>query len=396
VLCLALAKFVGWLWLGPAETRLAHALQAAVSVLVIACPCALGLATPTAILVGTGRGAQAGILIKGGDALEQAARVTMVVLDKTGTLTQGRPEVTDVLPVPPFIENEVLRLAASAERGSEHPLAEAIVRFAREHGVEPTRPENFTALAGHGLEAAVGEQQVLVGSARLFRDRGLRPDVIGTEQLTGAGKTPVFVAVHGSLAGVIAVADRSRPQARDAVGRLRRLNLKVAMLTGDSERTARAIAAEVGIDRIFAEVLPDGKSEAIKQLQGEGETVAMAGDGINDAPALAQADIGIAMGHGTDVAIEAADIVLVRDDLHGIPASIELARATMRTVRQNLFLAFAYNVIAIPLAAGVFYPFTGWLLSPIIASAAMALSSLSVVGNALRLRGFRVKQSLFA
>jgi len=388
VLCLALATFLGWLWLGPSDGRLTRALLAAVSVLIIACPCALGLATPTAIMVGTGRAAQAGILIKSGAALEQACRLTMVVFDKTGTLTQGRPEVTDVLPAPPFAESEVLRLAASAERGSEHPLGEAIARFAQERGVEATGPESFRALPGHGLEATIAGQSVLLGNARLFRERGLRPEMMSFERLNDAGKTPVFVAVNGALAGVIAVADRPRPEARAAVARLKRMNLQVAMLTGDSERTAKAIASEVGIDRVFAEVLPADKSAAVKRLQAERQVIAMIGDGINDAPALAQADIGIAMGHGTDVAIEAADITLVKDDLHGVPAGIELARATMRTVKQNLFLAFAYNVLAIPLAAGVFYPLTGWLLSPIIASAAMALSSLSVVGNALRLRGF--------
>jgi Cu+-exporting ATPase len=388
VLCLATATFAAWLWLGPADERLSMAVRAAVAVLIIACPCALGLATPTAILVGTGRGAQTGILIKGGPVLEQASRLTMVVLDKTGTLTEGQPKVTDIFTVSPFMEHEVLRLAASAERASEHPLAEAIVSAARDRNVTIVRPDNFTALTGLGLEATVSGQAVLIGNAALFRERGLQPEVIGAERLAEAGKTPVFVAVGGSLAGVIAVADRPRPEAQAAVARLRRLGLGVAMLTGDNQRTADAIARAVGIERVFAEVLPDGKSQVLQRLQSEGHVVAMVGDGINDAPALAQADIGLAMGHGSDVAIEAADIVLVKGSLYGVPAGIELARAVMRTIKQNLFLAFAYNVLAIPLAAGIFYPLTGWLLSPIVASAAMALSSLSVVGNALRLRGW--------
>jgi Cu+-exporting ATPase len=388
VLILAVVTFIVWFNLAPAETRLAQALYTSVAVLIIACPCALGLATPTAILVGTGRGAQAGILIKGGEALELAHRVTTVVLDKTGTVTEGKPTVTDVLPAAGFTEAELLRLAASAERASEHALAAAVVRAAEERGLAPVRPAWFDSIPGHGLEASVEERSVLVGNAKLLTDRGLMPDGAAADRLAAEGKTPVFVAVDGRPAGLLAVADRPKASARDAIDRLKKLGLKVVMLTGDTVRTAEAIAREVGIDRVIAGVLPAGKADVVKQLQSDGEVVAMVGDGVNDAPALAQADVGVAMGTGTDVAIESADVTLVRGDLLGVAAAIDLSRATMRTVRQNLFFAFAYNVLGIPVAAGLLYPATGWLLSPILASAAMALSSVSVVTNALRLRGF--------
>jgi Cu+-exporting ATPase len=388
VLCLAVVTFVVWFDLAPPDARLSQALYTSVAVLIIACPCALGLATPTAILVGTGRGAQAGILIKGGEALERAHRITTVVLDKTGTVTEGKPTVTDVIAAGELAESDVLRLAASAERASEHPLAAAVVRAAEERGLSPVRPERFDSVPGHGLEAEVDGRKVLVGNAKLLRDRGLTPDEAAADRLAGEGKTPVFVAVDGSPAGVLAVADRPKSGAREAVARLKRLGLKVVLLTGDTARTAEAIGKAVGIERVVAGVLPAGKADVVKQLQTEGEVVAMVGDGVNDAPALAQADVGIAMGTGTDVAIESAEVTLVRGDLNGVAAAIGLSRATMRTVRQNLFFAFAYNVLGIPLAAGVFYPLTGWLLSPILASGAMALSSVSVVTNALRLRGF--------
>ena len=389
VLCLAVVTFVAWYDLAPADTRLAQALIAAVAVLIIACPCALGLATPTAILVGTGRGAQAGILIKGGEALELAHRVTAVVLDKTGTVTEGKPVVTDVRPAGGFTDGELLRLAASAERGSEHPLAAALLKGATDRGLTLASPRNFTAVAGHGLDAEVDGRRVLIGNRKLLADRGIAAD--GADDLAAAGKTPVFVAVDGAFAGVVAVADRPKPEARAAVERLKADGLTVVMLTGDTARTAEAIAREVGIDRVIANVLPGAKADAVAGLQAEGHVVAMVGDGINDAPALAQADVGIAMGTGTDVAIEAADVTLMTGHLTGVERAIALSRATMRTVRQNLFFAFAYNVLGIPLAAGVLYPLTGWLLSPIVASAAMALSSVSVVTNALRLRGFRVR-----
>jgi P-type Cu+ transporter len=391
VLCLAVVTFVAWYDLAPPETRLSQALVASVAVLIIACPCALGLATPTAILVGTGRGAQAGILIKGGEALELAHRVTAVVLDKTGTVTEGKPTVTDVRPAGGFSADELLRLAASAERGSEHPLAAALLKGAADRGLTLATPRNFSAVAGHGLEAEVEGRRVLLGNRTLLADRGVAPGEGAADDLTGAGKTPVFVGVDGSFAGVIAVADRPKPEARSAVARLKADGLAVVMLTGDTPRTAAAIAREVGIDRVIAGVLPAAKADAVAALQAEGHVVAMVGDGINDAPALAQADLGIAMGTGTDVAIEAADVTLMKGDLRGVERAIALSRATMRAVRQNLFFAFAYNVLGIPLAAGALYPLTGWLLSPIVASAAMALSSVSVVTNALRLRGFRVR-----
>jgi P-type Cu+ transporter len=388
VLCLAVVTFIGWFNLSPPPTRLSQAIYTSVAVLIIACPCALGLATPTAILVGTGRGAQAGILIKGGAALELAHRVTTVVLDKTGTVTEGKPTVTDVRPTGDITEAEVLRLAASAERGSEHPLAAAVVRAAEEWGLALSRPERFDSVPGHGIEALIDGRKVLVGNAKLIRDRGLVAEEALAQQLSAEGKTPVFVAVDGKPAGVLAVADRPKPEAPEAVSRIKRLGIKVVLLTGDTARTANAVAKDVGIDRVVADVLPRDKAEVVQKLQAEGDVVAMVGDGVNDAPALARADVGIAMGGGTDVAIESADVVLVRGDLNGVPAAIRLSRATMRTVRQNLFFAFAYNVVGIPIAAGVLYPFTGWLLSPILASAAMALSSVSVVTNALRLRGF--------
>ena len=391
VLCLAVVTFVVWFNLAPPEARVTQALYTAVAVLIIACPCALGLATPTAIMVGTGRGAQAGILIKGGEALELAHRLTAVVLDKTGTVTEGKPVVTDVRPAAGFTANDLLRLAASAERSSEHPLAAAVVQAATDRGLTLASPGNFNAIAGHGLEAEVDARRVLIGNRKLLADRGITTDERAADELSAAGKTPVFVAVDGSFAGLVAVADRPKAGAREAIGRLKAQGLTVVMLTGDTPRTAGAIAREVDIDRVIAGVLPEGKADAVASLQAEGHVVAMVGDGINDAPALATADVGIAMGTGTDVAIEAADITLVRGDLGGVERAIALSRATMRTVKQNLFFAFAYNVLGIPLAAGVLYPLTGWLLSPMIASAAMALSSVSVVTNALRLRGFRMR-----
>jgi len=392
VICLAIATFVLWFDLSPPETRLTMALLTMVSVLIIACPCALGLATPTAIMVGTGRGAQSGILIKGGEALESAHRLTTIVLDKTGTVTRGVPVVTDI--AAHVVEEEtLLRLAASAEAGSEHPLGEAIVRSAAERGLARTPALEFNAIPGYGVEALVEGRRVLIGTALLMRERGLQVDETASHGLAEAGKTPVFIALDGADAGIIAVADPIKEGSRRAVARLHALGLEVIMLTGDQERTAQAIAREVGVDRVLAGVLPQGKNEEIKKLQAQGKLVAMVGDGINDAPALAQADIGIAMGGGTDVAMEAADITLVGGDLNGVAAAIALSRATIANIRQNLFFAFIYNIIGIPVAAGALYPLTGWLLSPMVASLAMALSSVSVVTNALRLRGFRVERS---
>ncbi|MEX2558516.1 MAG: heavy metal translocating P-type ATPase, partial [Pirellulales bacterium] len=351
----------------------------------------LGLATPTAIMIGTGLGAQHGILIKGGEALERAHKLTTVVLDKTGTITEGRPAVTDVL-AGGIDENELLRLAASAQRPSEHPLGEAIVRSAQERGIPLSQPGDFQAISGQGIEAIVDGLPVLIGSAEFLRRRGIAADEAAIRRVAEQGKTPVCVAVGGRAAGLIAIADPVKPSSGAAIERLKRLGLKVIMLTGDNRGTALAIARQVGIDHVLAEVLPDGKKDEIQKLQEAGEVVAMVGDGINDAPALAQADVGIAMGSGTDVAMEAADITLVKGDLSGVVASIALSRATVRTIKQNLFFAFIYNVLGIPLAAGVVYPLTGWLLSPIVASAAMALSSVSVVANALRLRRFRIER----
>ncbi len=387
VICIAIAAFVAWFVVAPVDQRLSMALITFVSVLIIACPCALGLATPTAIMVGTGRGAQHGVLIKSASALEIAHRVTTVVLDKTGTITRGEPQVTDVI-ARGVSEDELLRLTAAAERSSEHPLGSAIVAHAWERSLVLTQPQEFSAVAGHGIQARIDGREVLVGNAKLLRERGITPDELTAQSLADEGKTPVFVAVDGTFAGVIAIADSPKESSREAIAQLHSLGLEVAMLTGDNRRTAEAIARQVGVDRVLAEVLPEGKSDEIKKLQSAGKVVAMVGDGINDAPALAQADVGIAMGTGTDVAIEAADVTLVRGDLRGVYASIALSRATIRNVKQNLFFAFIYNVLGIPIAAGLLYPITGWLLSPIIASAAMALSSVSVISNALRLRSF--------
>ena len=392
VICLAIATFVLWFDLSPPETRLTMALLTTVSVLIIACPCALGLATPTAIMVGTGRGAQSGILIKGGEALEKAHRLTTIVLDKTGTITRGVPVVTDII-AHGMDEATLLSLAASAEAGSEHPLGEAIVRSAGEKGLVRGAVDEFNAIPGYGIEVLVQGRRVLIGTAQLLRERGLEVDEEASHRLADAGKTPIFIAVDGAFAGTIAIADSIKESSRSAIKRLHALGLEVIMLTGDNRRTAEAIAREVGVDRVLAEVLPQGKNEEIKKLQAQGKLVAMVGDGINDAPALAQADVGIAMGSGTDVAMEAADITLVRGDLNGVVSSIALSRATIANIKQNLFFAFFYNILGIPIAAGALYPLTDWLLSPIIASLAMALSSVSVVTNALRLRGFNVERS---
>lgn len=387
VICVAIATFVTWFVVAPVDQRLVMSLVTFVSVLIIACPCALGLATPTAIMVGTGRAAQHGVLVKSASALETAHRLTAVVLDKTGTITRGEPRVTDIA-AHGMAENELLRLAASAERVSEHSLASAIVQSARERALELAQVEHFAAVAGHGIEARVENRNVLIGNPRLMRERGIEPEEGVAQAFAEQGKTPIFVAVDGQFAGVIAVADLPKETSREAIAHLHELGLEVIMLTGDNRRTAEAIARQVGVDRVLAEVLPEQKSAEIRKLQAEGKIVAMVGDGINDAPALAQADVGIAMGTGTDVAIEAADITLVRGDLRGVFASIALSKATIRNVKQNLFFAFIYNVLGIPIAAGLLYPVTGWLLSPIIASAAMALSSVSVISNALRLRSF--------
>jgi len=369
------------------------ALTIFISVLVIACPCALGLATPTAIMVGTGKGAESGILIKGGEALETAHRIETVILDKTGTITEGRPTVTDVLTIGAVDADLLLQITASAERGSEHPLGQAIVNSAQERGFDLADADAFKSLTGRGIEAQLGETSVLVGNRKLMTEREIALETLenSAESLAQVGKTPMFVALDGSLAGIIAVADVVKPSSRAAVEALHKMGIEVAMITGDNARTAAAIAAQVGIDRVLAEVLPQDKSNEVKKLQAEGKRVAMVGDGINDAPALAQADVGIAIGSGTDVAMESADIVLMRSDLVDVPAAVELSKRTIRNIKQNLFWAFGYNVVGIPIAAGVLHLFGGPLLNPMFAAAAMSLSSVSVLTNALRLKQIRLR-----
>jgi Cu+-exporting ATPase len=396
VLGLSALTFVAWLVLGPAPA-FNLALLNTVAVLIIACPCALGLATPTSIMVGTGKGAEAGVLFRNAEALEHLGRVKVVVLDKTGTLTEGRPRVTDVVRVDDTIDEDgLLAVVAAAERGSEHPLAAAIVREAIEtRGLAISPATNFQATAGGGVAAIVDGRPVLVGRAGFLEASGVGVSALtdSADALAADGKTPVFVAVDGRAAAVIAIADTPKAGSAGAVAELHRLGLQVVMLTGDNRRTAEAIARALGIDRVLADVRPDGKAAAVKALQAGGQRVAMAGDGINDAPALASADVGIAMGTGTDVAMESAGVTLMSGDLRGLVTAIALSRATMRNIRQNLFWAFAYNVVLIPVAMGVLYPFTGILLDPILAAAAMALSSVTVVSNALRLRRFEVART---
>lgn len=389
VLGIAALTFLGWLLLGP-EPRLTLALQTAVAVLIIACPCALGLATPTAIMVGTGQGARHGVLIRGGEALERAHKLTTIVLDKTGTLTRGKPAVAAVV-ADGLGATELLRLAAAAEVGSEHPLGQAVVRRAQEDGLDLPPLDAFQALPGLGVEASVAGRQLLLGSERLLAERGLAPDGLAQRaaELAAEGATPIFVAIDGRPAGLIALADPLKPEAAEAVRQLQALGLEVWMLTGDNRATAAAIARRVGIDHVLAEVLPAQKAAKIAELQAQGKVVAMVGDGINDAPALAQADLGIAIGTGADVAMAASDITLVGGDPRGVVTAIALSRRTIATIRQNLFWAFAYNVILIPVAAGLLYPLFGVLLNPVLAAAAMAMSSVSVVTNSLRLNRFR-------
>jgi P-type Cu+ transporter len=396
VIGIAIVTFIVWFFAAAPEVRLTMALVNFVSVLIIACPCALGLATPTAILVGTGKGAENGILVKGGDSLETAHKLTTIVLDKTGTITKGEPNLTDVASFNGLSENELLQIVASAENHSEHPLAKAIVNEAKERGLHFENAANFNALEGRGITAQVAGKEFLLGNLRLMNERQimLNGAEAKAEELAAEGKTPMFAAIDGRFAGVVAVADTVKPESKEAVRALQNLGLEVVMITGDNRRTAEAVAAEVGIKRVLAEVLPEGKAEEIKRLQAEKRIVGMVGDGINDAPALAQADVGIAIGTGTDVAIEASDITLIKGDLRGVVTAIALSQATIRTVKQNLFWAFIYNIIGVPVAAGVLYPFFGILLSPILASAAMSLSSVSVVANSLRLRSFQPPRAL--
>ncbi len=372
----------------------ALALTIFISVLIIACPCALGLATPTAIMVGTGKGAEYGILFKSGEALETAHKIDTIVFDKTGTITEGKPEVTDIVTTPGINENSLLQLAASAEKGSEHPLGEAIVRKAEAEKQEFLPVENFQALTGLGIEATVGAARIYAGNRKLMNERkiSLRELEGESDRLAGEGKTPMYIVIDDKLAGMIAVADVVKQSSAEAINALRGMGIVVAMITGDNKKTADAIARQVGIDRVLAEVLPQDKSNEVKKLQEENRRVAMVGDGINDAPALVQADVGIAIGSGTDVAMESADVVLMRSDLMDVPTTLQLSRSTIRNIKQNLFWAFAYNTAGIPVAAGILrFLFGGPLLDPILAAAAMAFSSVSVLTNALRLRRFRPK-----
>jgi Cu+-exporting ATPase len=391
VVITALITFLVWLSVGP-EPRLAHALLNAVAVLIIACPCALGLATPMSVMVGIGRGASAGVLVKNAEALESLERVDTLVVDKTGTLTQGKPAVSTIIAAPGFTESEVLRFAASVERNSEHPLAGAIMEAAAREGVKIVSVSNFQSATGKGIQASVEGRAVVFGNARMLQDAGIAMGGFATkaEQLRLEGQTVMFLSVDGNIAGLVGVADPIKGSTPEVIQKLRRDHLHIVMVTGDSRTTASTVASRLGIEDIRAEVLPAAKSDIVKDLQKGSHIVAMAGDGINDAPALAQANVGIAMGTGTDVAMHTAGITLVKGDLAGILRARTLSRATMKNIRQNLFLAFIYNLVGIPIAAGVLYPVLGLLLSPMIASAAMTLSSVSVITNALRLRNLRL------
>jgi len=392
VLAVALLTFGIWIGFGP-EPRIAHALVNAVAVLIIACPCALGLATPMSIMVGVGRGAQEGVLVKNAEALERMEKVTTLVVDKTGTLTEGKPKLVDVLSSSGLDVKELLRLAASLEQNSEHPLAAAIVQGAKEKGVVIEAVKDFRSVTAGGVLGTVAGLAVMVGKLDLLRNEkvtGLEPLAASAVKLQEQGKTAIFVAIDGKPAGLLAVADPIKSTTLEAIRELHALGLKLVMLTGDNRRTADVVAKQLGLDAVEAEIEPAGKVAQVKKLRAEGQHVAMAGDGINDAPALSEAEVGIAMGTGTDVAMQSAGITLVRGDLLGIAKAIRLSRATMRNIRQNLFFAFLYNALGIPVAAGVLYPFFGLLLSPIIAGAAMSLSSVSVIGNALRLRKVRL------
>jgi Cu+-exporting ATPase len=394
VVLIAMLTFAVWAVAGPSP-RLAYATLNAVAVLIIACPCALGLATPMSIMVAMGRGASMGVLFRNAEALERLHDVDTLVCDKTGTLTEGRPRLARVVVARGADERQVLRIAAGLERGSEHPLAEAIVTGARDRWIEPARAESFRSLTGRGVRGVIEGKEVALGNEALLRELGLESGDLATEaeKLRSGGHTVVSVVVEGHVVGSLAVADPIKPTTAEAIRALRGLGLRVVVLTGDSRTTATAVARALEVDEVIAEVSPERKVEVVKELQSAGRTVAMAGDGINDAPALAQADVGIAMGTGTDVAMESAGVTLVGGDLRGIARAVLLSRATMANIRQNLWFAFLYNALGVPLAAGILYPWTGWLLSPIVAAAAMSLSSVSVIANALRLRAQRLEPS---
>jgi Cu+-exporting ATPase len=393
VMILAIIAFVAWYDFGP-EPRSIYATVVFVTTLIIACPCALGLATPTSLTVGIGKGAENGILIRSGDALQASEKLDAVILDKTGTITKGEPALTDVLVTSGQDEKDVLRLTASLERGSEHPLGEAIVKGAEARSLKLSDAQGFAAIPGHGVSGKVDGRDVLFGNAKLMRDRGISIDMLQAdwERLAAEGKTPMYVGIDSKAAGLVAVADTVKPDSKAAIEALQALGIEVVMLTGDNERTGRAIARQVGIERVLAEVLPEDKAHEVQKLQLEGKAVGMVGDGVNDAPALAQADVGFAIGTGTDVAIEASDVTLIKGSLLGVVTAIGISRATMRNVRQNLVGAFGYNSLGIPVAMGVLYPFIGLLLSPLIAAAAMAFSSVTVVTNANRLRFFQPRR----
>lgn len=388
VIAIAVASGIAW-FIGTGDFK--FALTIFISVLVIACPCALGLATPTAIMVGTGKGAENGILIKSGDALETAHKINAIILDKTGTITEGKPSVTDLICASNFTQEKLLQLVASAEKNSEHPLGQAIVRGAQEKSLALLEAENFNSITGQGIEAQIAGLSVFVGNRKMMEEKNISVKELekDADKLAEEGKTPVFVATDGQPAGIVAVADVVKKSSRAAIESLHKMGIEVAMITGDNKKTAEAIARQVGIDRVLAEVLPQDKAFEVKKLQQEGRKVAMVGDGINDAPALAQSDIGIAIGSGTDVAMESADIVLMHSDLTDVPTAILLSKKTIRNIKQNLFWAFGYNTIGIPVAAGVLYLFGGPLLNPMLAAAAMSLSSVSVLTNALRLKRFK-------
>ncbi len=391
VIAVAIAAFASWAVFGP-EPRFTFALVAAVSVLIIACPCALGLATPTSIMVGVGRGAQAGMLIKNAEALERFERIDTLVVDKTGTLTEGKPKLVALHVMPGNSEAEVLSLAASLERGSQHPLGAALVKAAEERRLSLVPASNFDASAGKGVTGSAGGRRLIIGNSRIMQEAGIGIEEMSAEanRLSEDGATVIFIAIGCKLAGIAGIADPIKASTPDAVAALKADGIRIVMLTGDNAATAKAVAAKLGIMEVEAEVLPEDKSKAVERLRGQGRVVAMAGDGVNDAPALAAADVGIAMGTGTDIAMESAGVTLLKGDLTGIVKARRLSAATMANIRQNLLFAFIYNAAGVPVAAGILYPFFGILLSPVIAAAAMSLSSVSVIANSLRLRNIRL------